>query len=107
VPLWDYDARPGAAVDVSAGVITAAGMFHLAQACRSLVGGCAERADVWAALGRRMLGGSLAYASPRRPLGILLGQDLNEHAPGCWCNDAELSFGLSYALEAIRLAKGT
>jgi unsaturated chondroitin disaccharide hydrolase len=106
VPLWDYDARPGAAVDVSAGVITAAGLMHLAGACRQLPGGCVQRGRVWADLGRRMLAGSLAYASDTRPLGFLGGQALNEHAPGCWCNDAELSFGLSYALEAIRLAEG-
>jgi unsaturated chondroitin disaccharide hydrolase len=107
VPLWDYDARPHAAVDVSAGVITAAGLFHLARACRQLPGACRTGTEDWAALGRHMLAGSLAYASSAPPLGLLLGQDLNEHAPGCWCNDAELSFGLSYALEAIRLAKGT
>ena len=40
VPLWDYDARPGAPVDVSAGVITAAGLLHLAAACRQLEHSC-------------------------------------------------------------------
>ncbi len=40
VPLWDYDARPGAPVDVSASVITAAGLLHLAAACRQLEHSC-------------------------------------------------------------------
>lgn len=101
VPRWDYDAPRDAPLDVSAGAITAAGLFHLARACRLLPGVCSS--GRWEALGQRMLAGVLGRASPRPPLGFLGGQDLNEHAPGCWCNDAELSFGLSYALESVRL----
>jgi hypothetical protein len=98
VPLWDYDAR-GGPVDVSAGVITAAGMLHLSRTCRAFGAPCPGYASV----GRRMLGAALAYASPTRPLGLLRGQELNHHAPVCWCNGGELIFGLSYALEAVRL----
>ncbi len=100
VPLWDYDGPAGAPVDVSAGVITAAGLFHLIAACRELGQPCPG----WRALGRRMLGAALAYASPRPPLGLLSGQEQDEHHAGCWCNGGELMFGLSYAMEAIRLA---
>lgn len=102
VPLWDYDAHVGAPVDTSAGAITAAGLFHLAASCRALPGVCS--APRWVALGRRMLLGVLGHVSEAPPLGFLGGQALNERAHGCWCNDAELSFGLSYALEAVRLA---
>jgi unsaturated chondroitin disaccharide hydrolase len=103
VPLWDYDAPAHAPVDVSAGVITAAGLFHLVAACRALGQPCPR----WQGLARRMLVAALGYASPRPPLGLLSGQEQNERSKGCWCNGGELSFGLSYALEAIRLASGT
>jgi len=105
VPLWDYDAQPGAPVDVSAGVITAAGLFHLAAACQRLPGVCAG-AGQWRALARRMLAGALAYASGRAPLGLLRGQELNEHAGRKWFNGGELTLGLSYALEAVKLENG-
>jgi unsaturated chondroitin disaccharide hydrolase len=105
VPLWDYDAPARGPVDVSAGMITAAGMFHLARACERLPGVCASPGQ-WRALGRRMLEAALAYASPRPPLGLLRGQELNEHAGPHWYNGGELIFGLSYGLEAVRLAEG-
>ncbi len=104
IPRWDYDAPAGAPIDVSAGVITAAGLFHLAAACRQLDG---RRCSRWSELGRRMLTAALGFASARPPLGYLGSQELNEHSQGCWCNGAELSFGLSYALEAVRLARTT
>jgi unsaturated chondroitin disaccharide hydrolase len=99
VPLWDYDAHRGP-VDVSAGVITAAGLLHLTRACRQFGQPCPR----YGTLARHMLAGALAYSSPTRPLGLLRGQELNHHAPTCWCNGGELIFGLSYALEAVRLA---
>ncbi len=101
---WDYDAPAAAPVDVSAGVITSAGLLHLAAACRSLEPGCPQ-AGGWIGLSRRMLGAALGYASPEPPLGLLRGQLLNERARGCWCDGGELSFGLSYALEALRLVR--
>jgi hypothetical protein len=100
VPRWDYDAPPGAPVDVSAGVITAAGLLHLVAACGVLGENCPR----WRPLGRRMLTGALAHASARPPLGLLRDQELNEHAGRAWFNGGELIFGLSYALEAIRLS---
>jgi unsaturated chondroitin disaccharide hydrolase len=103
VPRWDYDAPPGAALDVSAGAITAAGLLHLASACRALDRPCAQ-ASSWISLSHRMLAGVLQYASPQPPLGLLRGQVLNEHGHGCWCNGGELIFGLTYALEATRRA---
>jgi len=105
VPRWDYDARRGAPVDVSAGVITSAGMFHLVSACRALPGVCGSTRP-WSRLGRRLLAASLARASARPPLGLLPDQVLNEHGRGCWCNGGELIFGLSYGLEALGLERG-
>jgi unsaturated chondroitin disaccharide hydrolase len=101
IPLWDYDAHPGAPVDVSAGVITAAGLFHLASACRELSGVCGDP-SVWVALGQRMLSAAIARASVAPPLGLLGGQVLDERRHGCWCNGGELIFGLTYALEGLR-----
>jgi hypothetical protein len=108
VPRWDYDAPAGAPVDVSAGVITAAGLLHLAAACRQLGGpGCgAAPVARWVALGRRMLTAAVGgYASARPPLGLLRSQIEDEHFRGCWCNSGELIYGLSYALEAMKLQR--
>jgi unsaturated chondroitin disaccharide hydrolase len=103
IPRWDYDAPAGAPVDVSAGVITAAGLLRLASACRALSGVCSGDPGRWAALGARMLAAALERASDQPPLGFLGSQVLNEHGRGCWCNGAELIFGLTYALEGLRL----
>jgi hypothetical protein len=102
VPLWDYDAAPSAPVDVSAGVITADGLFHLAAACRALSGSCPDP-QRWVALGRRILQASLRYANSAPPLGLLGSQVLNEHGRGCWCDGGELIFGVTYGLEGLRL----
>jgi unsaturated chondroitin disaccharide hydrolase len=100
IPRWDYDAPAGAPVDVSAGVITAAGMLHLADACRSFPGVCSRPAR-WRALGRRMLVASLTRADAQPPLGLLRDQILNER--GCGCVGSELIFGLTYGLETENL----
>jgi unsaturated chondroitin disaccharide hydrolase len=105
IPYWDYNAGGGAPVDVSAGVITAAGLVRLVDACRSLRGVCGGTGS-WVALARRMLAASLGRARVTPPLGLLGSQVLNEHGRGCWCNGGELSFGLSYALEARRALGG-
>jgi unsaturated chondroitin disaccharide hydrolase len=102
IPLWDYDAPPGSPVDVSAGVITAAGLFHLTTACGRLPGVCTDPGQ-WTSLGQRMLNAALSRASTQPPLGLLGSQVLNERGHGCWCNGGELSFGLTYALEALAL----
>lgn len=104
IPRWDYDAPPGAPVDVSAGVITAAGLFHLAAACRALPGVCVGPGR-WVALGRRMLAAALTHADGQPPLGLLGSEVLNERGHGCWCDGGELSFGLTYALEALNLER--
>ena len=102
IPLWDYAAAAGAP-DVSAGVITAAGLLHLASACRDLAGVCSRAPGRWVALGRRMLAAALGRASDQPPLGFLGSQVLDEHRRGCWCDGGELIFGLTYALEGLRL----
>jgi unsaturated chondroitin disaccharide hydrolase len=107
VPPWDFDAPPGAPVDVSAGVITAAGLLHLVAACDHFGGaGCgAATTAAWTALARRMLGAAVdGYASARPPLGLLRSQIQDQRwGNGCWCNHGELIYGVSYALEALRL----
>jgi hypothetical protein len=104
IPRWDYDAPAADPVDVSAGVITAAGLAHLARACRAFPGECV-RPGQWVALGRRMLRAALRRASMQPPLGLLGSEVLNEHGRGCWCNGGELIFGLAYALEAENLLR--
>ncbi len=82
-------------------MIAAAGLLHLASACRELPGVCSRDPGRWVALGRRMLAAALGRASDQPPLGFLGSQVLNEHRRGCWCG--ELIFGLTYALEGLRL----
>jgi hypothetical protein len=52
-----------------------------------------------------MLAAALTHASGVAPLGFLGGQVLNERGHGCWCDGGELSFGLTYALEGVRLTR--
>ncbi len=104
IPRWDYDAGSGAPLDLSAGVITAAGLMHLAQACQELTGVCSSSSQ-WTALGKRMLAAALARAYGDPPLGFLPDEVLNEHGHGCWCNGGELIFGLTYALEGLNLER--
>ncbi len=109
VPRWDYDAPAGAPVDVSAGVITAAGLLHLVAACDHFGGaGCGGAATAeWTVLARRMLAAAIGgYASTRPPLGLLRSQIQDQRwGTGCWCNHGELVYGLSYGLEALRLQR--
>jgi hypothetical protein len=104
IPLWDYDAPAGDPVDVSAGVITATGLLHLATACGSMPGVCGSTVR-YVALARGMLAAALTRAAGVAPLGFLGDQVLNERGHGCWCNGGELSFGLTYALEGVRLTR--
>jgi unsaturated chondroitin disaccharide hydrolase len=106
IPRWDYDAPSGAPVDVSAGVITAAGLMHLVGACNAFPGVCGTTATRWRALARRMLAAALSRASTQPPLGLLRDQVLNERGRGCWCDGGELIFGLAYGLEAEKLLRG-
>ncbi|MBI2690981.1 MAG: glycoside hydrolase family 88 protein [Solirubrobacterales bacterium] len=104
LPLWDYDAEPGAPVDVSAGVITAAGLFHLANACKAVKNGCTE-AKRWPTLARKILKGSLAKIRKDAPIGYLGNQAYRIGGKDTWDDDAELILGLDYALEAIKLSR--
>lgn len=104
LPLWDYDAKPGAPVDVSAGVITAAGLFHLAIACKAVKNGCTD-AKRWRTLARKILKGSLANIRKESPVGYLGRQAYRIGGKDTWDDDAELIMGLDYALEAIKLSR--
>jgi hypothetical protein len=103
IPRWDYDTGAGAPVDVSAGVITAAGLYHLAATCRILPGVCAH-ANRWPRLAGRMLTAALGRVSVRPPIGYLGSQITDERLRRCACNGGELIYGLTYALEALRLS---
>jgi unsaturated chondroitin disaccharide hydrolase len=103
IPMWDYDAPPGSRPDVSAGVITAAGLFHLARACQTLPGTCTDP-ERWVRLGEWMLQASVARVSRKPPLGFLGDQVGTFNGGRGWDSDAELIFGLDYVLEAIALA---
>lgn len=104
VPMWDYGAPVGSPPDVSAGVITAAGLFHLADACRSMRGSCHDPAR-WVSLARRMLSAAMANASTVEPLGFLGNQVYTMGGRETWDDDGELVFGLRYALEALALER--
>jgi hypothetical protein len=103
VPPWDYSAPTGRPVDVSAGVIQAAGFLHLVQACNAMPGTCGDTSS-WAPQSRTLLTAALGRASARPPLGLLGSQVLDGRRRTC-CNGGELIFGLSYALEALVLER--
>lgn len=104
VPLWDYDAPPGSQVDVSAGVITASGLFHLDAACRAVPGAC-RHPGVWAPLAKRMLAAALEHTSTVAPLGMLGDQVYTMGGRHSWDDVSEMIFGLHYALEGLTLAR--
>jgi unsaturated chondroitin disaccharide hydrolase len=105
VPPWDYDAPAGVPRDVSAGVIGAAGLHRLASACQALPGACVEP-DRWRPLAELLLSASLESTRTRPPLGRLGSQVYTLGGRAAWDDDAELIFGLDYALEAIALRDG-
>lgn len=104
VPPWDYRAGSKAPRDVSAGVIAAAGLFHLAEACDDIEGACRSE-DRWEALARRILTGSLARIRTSNPTGYLGDMVYKMGSRDRWDHNAELTMGLDYALEAIGLAR--
>jgi Glycosyl Hydrolase Family 88 len=104
VPPWDYDFPLGEPVDTSAGVITAAGALRLARLCERWTGAC-EQPGRWRPLGLRLLRGALAHVSRSAPLGYLGQQVGTFGGHQSWDDDAELVFGLRYALEAVRLSR--
>ena len=106
VPPWDYDAPPLAPHDVSAGAIASAGLMRLASACRALPAACLE-AERWRPTAERLLTASLQGTRTRPPLGRLGSQVYTLGGRASWDDNAELIFGLDYALEAIALRKAT
>lgn len=103
VPPYDYGAPLGGPVDTSAAVITAAGALRLARLCERWA--VCEDPGRWSRLGRRMLRGALRYVSRSLPLGYFGHQVGVFGGSKSWDDDAELVYGLRYALEAVRLAR--
>jgi unsaturated chondroitin disaccharide hydrolase len=101
VPPYDYDAPPGAAGDASAAAISAAGLLRLSLLCRDWDLAC-EDAGRWQRLGERMLAGSLSQLSRVPPIGFLGGQ-VGTYGGESWDDQAEMIYGLHYALEAAVL----
>lgn len=85
---------------MSAAAVTALGLLRLDRACRALPGACRTPAR-WAPLGRRVLAAVLADAGSRPPLGFLGGQVQTLGGRTRWDDDAELVFGIDYALQAL------
>ena len=100
VPRWDYDGPRDDPRDVSASAITAAGLVRLDRACRAL--GTCRSAGAWVTLARRMLDGTLRHASRGPQVGLLGRQVYSLGGRSRWDDDAELIWGLDYALEAAR-----
>jgi unsaturated chondroitin disaccharide hydrolase len=102
IPPYDYDAPAPAPTDTSAGVITAAGLLRLAQACETLRGSCESDADRWRRLGELMLDAALARVNRQPPIGMLGDQVYSLGGSATWDDRGEYSFGLHYAFDAIR-----
>jgi unsaturated chondroitin disaccharide hydrolase len=101
VPRYDYDAPAGAPHDVSAGVISAAGMLRLAEACDTLAATCDPAPAAARDYARNLLTASLNQIGTRPPLGFLGHQVYGLGGNASWDDDAELTFGINYALEAL------
>ncbi|MFA9272727.1 MAG: hypothetical protein ACEQSX_18655, partial [Baekduiaceae bacterium] len=100
VPPWDYDAPAPAPRDVSAGAVTAAGLVRLDHACQEL-GSCTQQ-HRWLPLARRLQSGVLRHvrSAQGRAFGLLGEQVYTLGGRSRWDDDAELIWGLDYALEA-------
>jgi unsaturated chondroitin disaccharide hydrolase len=101
VPPYDYDAPDGAPLDTSAGVITAAGLYRLGDACRPRASRCGDTRR-WRDLADRMLAASLRSVVRRPPVGFLGSQVFSLGGTHTWDDEGEFMFGLHYALEAVR-----
>ena len=99
VPRWDYSAGPSAATDVSAGAVTAAGLYRLAALCRRRR--CAQPGR-WRPLADRMLRGVLRHVSRTG----YLGGGVGTYGRGpTWDDDAEMVYAVYYTLEALNLRR--
>lgn len=98
VPRWDFDAPREARRDVSAATITAAGLVQLADACRVLQ--TCRTSSAWLSLAQRMLRGALAHVGRGSDAGVLGQQVYSLGGRTRWDDDAELIWGLDFALEA-------
>ncbi|MFL5893831.1 MAG: hypothetical protein ACJ76Z_01800 [Thermoleophilaceae bacterium] len=101
VPRYDYDAPASAPHDVSAGLITAAGLLRLAAACDALAAACDPGPQATRDYAHGLLAASLADIHRRPPLGLVGHQVYGLGGLKHWDDDAELIFGLDYALEAL------
>lgn len=101
-PPYDYDAPAPAPTDTSAGMITAAGLLRLEQACDAVDGACDAERGRWRVLGRRMLLASLERVRRQPPIGMLGDQVYSLGGSSTWDDRGEYVFGLHYALDAIR-----
>ena len=101
VPRYDYDAPSSAPRDVSAAVITADGLLRLADACTSMAATCDPTPDSARAYAKRLLAASLAQLGTRPPLGFLGHQVYGLGGNASWDDDAELTFGINHALDAL------
>ncbi len=100
IPRWDYDAPAGALPDTSAGAVSAAGLYRLAELCASGRAGRCAHPGWWAPLAHRMLAAILARASTRPPLGFIP-DGVGTHGKTAWDDRAELSYALDYTVEAV------
>jgi hypothetical protein len=81
-------------------VITAAGLYRLADACERSAGACSDGAR-WRPLADRMLAASLRHVSTRAPLGFLADQVFSLGGSASWDDRGDFIFGTDYALEAV------
>jgi len=102
IPAWDYSAGERAPTDVSAGAITAAGLYRLASLCMRRH--CAYPAR-WRPLADRMLAAVLKRVSRRKPRGFLGGSAGTYGRGPDWDDDGEMVYALYYTLEAINLKR--
>jgi hypothetical protein len=82
-------------------VITAAGMLRLARACEALAASCDPTPPDLRTYAHGLLTASLAELGKRPPLGFLGHQVYGLGGDSKWDDDAEMTFGIDYALESL------
>jgi hypothetical protein len=76
-------------------------MLRLASACETLGATCDPAPADLRAYAQKLLSASLAQVGTRPPLGFLGHQVYGLGGRSSWDDDAELTFGIDYALEAL------